>query len=114
MVAPVGAEDGEVPGPGEFGDKDALLASLVQEGTKATVKGTGEVDGTPVVFVKTSGSDGTVTLAIQTVGEPYVVQVRSDGMVLFDFSDWNAPVNVTAPAGAVSPADLMKEVGPSS
>ena len=66
------------------------------------------------VDVKTSGSDGTVTLAIQTVGEPYVVQVRSDGMVLFDFSDWNAPVNVTAPAGAVSPADLMKEVGPSS
>lgn len=29
------------------------------------------------------------------------------------FSDWNAPVSVTAPAGAVSPADLMKEVGPS-
>lgn len=114
VVAPVGATDGEVPGPGEFGDKDALLAPLIQEGAKATVKGTGEVDGTPVVFVKTSGSDGTATLAIQTVGEPYVVQVRSDGMVLFDFSDWNAPVNVTAPAGAVSPADLMKEVGPSS
>lgn len=113
VVTPVGTEDDEVTGLGEFGDKDALLASLVQEGAKATVKGTGEVDGTPVVFVKTIGSDGTVTLAIQTVGEPYVVQVRSDGVVLFDFSDWNAPVSVTAPAGAVSPDDLMKEAGPS-
>jgi len=114
VVTPTGTEDGEVPGPGDFGDKDDLLASLVQEGAKATVTGTGEVDGTPVVFVKTTGSDGTSTLAIQTVGEPYVVQVKGKEAGNIEFTNWNAPVTVTAPTGAVSPDELMKDAGPSS
>ena len=109
VVAPAGSEDDEVPGPGDFGDKDALLASLVQEGATATAAGTGEVNGTPVVFITTNGSDGTNTLAVQTVGEPYVVQVKGKDAGDIRFSDWNAPVNVTAPAGAVSPDDLIPQ-----
>lgn len=113
VVAPAGADESMFAGPGELGDKDALLASLVQEGGKATVAGTGEVKGTPVVFVKMSGSDGTATLAVQTVGEPYVVQVKGDQAGNIAFSDWNGPVSVTAPAGAVSPEELMKQDGAS-
>ena len=106
MVAPTGTEDAEVWGLDEFGDKDALLASLVQEGAKATTAGTGDVKGTPVVFVRTSGSDGTATVAIRTVGEPYIIQVKGDDTGSTSFSNWNAPVNVTAPTGAVSPDEI--------
>ncbi len=109
VVAPVGTGDDDVPGPGDLGDKDTLLASLTQEGITASVTGTGEVKGTPVVFVKTSGKEGTATLAIQTVGEPYAVQARGEATGNIDFSDWNAPVNVTAPTGAVSPDELIPE-----
>lgn len=109
VVAPADAPNDEGLGPGDFGDKDDLLASLVQEGATATVAGTGEVRGTPVVFVRTTGSDGTATLAVQTVGKPYVIQVKGKDTGNIAFSDWNAPVNVTAPDGAVSPDELMKQ-----
>ena len=113
VVAPTGSDDNASLGPGEFGDKDALLASLVQEGATATTAGTGEVNGTPVVFVKTKGADGAATLAVQTVGEPYVVQVKGKDTGDIRFSDWNVPVSVTAPAGAVSPDDLIPQDGAS-
>lgn len=109
VVAPVGADESAFAGPGELGDKDALLASLVQEGATATVAGTGEVKGTPVVFVKMNGSDGITTLAVQTVGEPYVVQAKGDQAGNIAFSDWNGPVSVTAPSGAVSPEELIPQ-----
>ncbi|MBM3697247.1 MAG: hypothetical protein FJW78_02005 [Actinobacteria bacterium] len=114
LVAPADADSDEGLGPGAFGDKDELLASLVQEGATATVTGTGEVKGTPVVFVRTKGSDGASTLAIQTVGEPYVVQVKGKEAGNIEFTNWNAPVTVTAPTGAVSPDELMKDADPSS
>ncbi|MFM8829344.1 MAG: hypothetical protein ACKOGE_08760, partial [Actinomycetota bacterium] len=76
--------------------------------------GTGDVKGTPVVFVRTKGSDGASTLAIQTVGEPYVVQVKGKEAGNIEFTNWNAPVTVTAPTGAVSPDELMKDADPGS
>lgn len=111
LVSPTDADSDEGLGPGDFGDKDELLASLVQEGATATVAGTGEVRGTPVVFVRTTGSDGTATLAVQTAGKPYVIQVKGKDTGNIALSDWNAPVDVTAPDGAVSPDELMKQAG---
>ena len=113
VVAPTSSDDNESLGPGEFGDKDALLASLVQEGATATTAGTGEVNGTPVVFVKTGSGADAATLAVQTLGEPYIVQVKGEGTGDIRFSDWNVPVSVTAPAGAVSPDDLIPQDGAS-
>ena len=99
---------------GTAADKDALLTSLLASEGAATVKGTGDVNGTPVVFVEVKNSDGNATLAIQTVGEPYPVQLtngKSKGAITF--SDWNAPVSVTAPAGAVRPDELTGKGGAS-
>jgi hypothetical protein len=109
VVSPTGTEGAEASALGEFGDKDALLASLVQEGAKATTAGTGDVKGTPVVFVRTGVLDDTATVAIRTVGEPYIIQVKGDDAGSISFSDWNAPVNVTAPTGAVSPDEIEAE-----
>jgi hypothetical protein len=111
----VSPEDGDDPaGLSDFADKDALLTSLLASEGTATVKGTGDVNGTPVVFVEVKNSDGNATLAIQTVGEPYPVQLtngKSKGAITF--SDWNAPVSVTAPAGAVRPDELTGKGGAS-
>ena len=45
--------------------------------------------------------------------EPYVVQAKGDQAGNIAFSDWNGPVSVTAPAGAVSPEELTKQDGAS-
>ena len=57
-----------------------------------------DVNGIPVVLLDDSEGDG--TLAIQTVGEPYPVQIAGNDQGesgVITFSDWNAPVSVTAP-----------------
>ena len=100
---------------GDFSGKDALLTSfLAPEGT-STVKGTGDVEGTPVVFVTVADGGDKGTLAVQTVGEPYPVQLTSQGSkAAITFSNWNAPVNVTAPTGAVSPDEIAGAGGDSN
>ena len=112
----VSPEDGDDPaGLSDFADKDGLLTSLLSPDGTATVKGTGDVNGTPVVFVDVKSSDGDGTLAFQTVGEPYPVQLTSgDSNGAITFSNWNAPVRVTVPAGAVRPDDLMGTGGASN
>lgn len=102
IAVPEGSGGDDLGGLGEFGQKDNLLQGILEPDGEVTVKGTGEVNGTPVVFL--DSSDGTGTLAIQTVGEPYPIQIKgsdksSSGQV--DFTNWNAPVNVTAPTDVV-------------
>ena len=110
-----GDDDDLLSDLGGFSDKDALLTSfLAPEGT-STVKGTGDVKGTPVVFVTVADGGDKGTLAVQTVGEPYPVQLTSQGTKgAITFSDWNAPVNVTAPTGAVSPDEIAGAGGGSN
>lgn len=104
-------------GFGDFADRNALLETVLGPDGTATVKGTGDVKGMPVVFVDVTRSDGKGTVAIQTVGEPYPVRVTSntkDGLGEVTFSDWNAPVTVSVPEGAVSAEELMKTAGGSN
>ena len=89
--------------------KDSLLEGLLAPEGGATVKSTGDVNGTPVVFLE--DAKGEYTLAIQTVGEPYPVQVKGGGANGSDavtFTNWNAPVNVTAPTDVVDISELAK------
>ncbi len=89
--------------------KDSLLEGLLAPEGGATVKGTGDVNGTPVVFLE--DAKGEYTLAIQTVGEPYPVQVKGGGANGSDavtFTNWNAPVNVTAPTDVVDISEVVK------
>ena len=92
-----------------FFQKDFLLEGLLSPEGGATVKTTGDVNGTPVVFLE--DAKGEYTLAIQTVGEPYPVQVKGGGANGSDavtFTNWNAPVNVTAPTDVVDISELAK------
>lgn len=89
--------------------KDSLLESLLSPEDWASVKSTGDVNGTPVVFLE--DTKGESTLAIQTVGEPYPVQVKSDGAKesgQISFTNWNASMNVTAPTDVVDIGQLAK------
>ena len=108
IAAPQDAGD-DLGGLGEFGQKDNLLKGILEADGTVTVKGTGEVNGTPVVFLEDTKGEG--TLAIQTVGEPYPVQIKgdgTDGSGKITFSDWNAPVSVTAPTDVVDIGELAK------
>jgi hypothetical protein len=105
----------DLAGLGQFGQKDDLLKGILEADGKVTITGTGEVNGIPVVFL--DSSDGTGTLAIQTVGEPYPIQIKgsdssSSGQV--DFTNWNEPVNVTAPTDVVDLSALANLGGDSN
>ena len=90
-----------------FFQKDFLLETLLSPEGGWTVKTTGDVNGTPVVFLE--DTKGESTLAIQTVGEPYPVQAkggRAQGSGEISFTNWNAPVNVTAPTNILDISEL--------
>ena len=92
---------------GSLFQKDAFLETMLTPEGGATVKGTGDVNGTPVVFLEDTTGKG--ALAIQTVGEPYPVQIKGDGpdgSGEITFTDWNAPVSVTAPTDVVDISQL--------
>ena len=92
-----------------FFQKDFLLETLLSPEGGWTVKTTGDVNGTPVVFLE--DTKGESTLAIQTVGEPYPVQAkggRAQGSGEISFTNWNAPVNVTAPTDVVDISEVVK------
>jgi hypothetical protein len=98
IVVPEGEGGDDLGGLGQFGQKDSLLKGILEADGELTVSGTGEVNGIPVVFLDDSKGEG--TLAVQTVGEPYPVQIKGDGTSgsgEINFTNWNAPVNVTAP-----------------
>ena len=90
-----------------FTDKTALFDSLLQDAENATVKGPGDVSGQPVVLLDDSKGG---TLAVATTGEPYPLQVSGSGdgnSGTLNFTNWNAKVTVTAPAGAVDIGALL-------
>ena len=103
-------DDGAFISFSEFLQKDEMLRSFISPKGTATVTGTGEVNGIPVVLLTITSEDGPGVLAIQTVGEPYPVQLKtkapSAGVIRF--TNWNAPVSVTAPANVIGPEDFEK------
>ena len=62
IVAPDEESAGQLGSLGQFGQKDELLKGILTPDGNATVKGTGEVNGQPVVLLEST--DGTGTLAI--------------------------------------------------
>ncbi len=114
LVAPEGASANGLEAFGELGQKDSLLNSVLTASGTVAVDGTGDVNGQPVVLLTSSGSAG--TLAIATTGEPYPVQVKSsdgsDGGQI-DFTDWNAPIEVTAPTDVLDIGALAQLGGAS-
>lgn len=87
-------------------DFEQLVAKTLTPTALPLVKsGTGTQNGTPVVFLTDAAHD---RLAVSLVGTPYPVAVipppTQQGQLTF--RDWNVPVTVTVPAGAISLAAL--------
>ena len=83
----------------ELTDLRTLTASLLSPTGPVTTAGQGTIQGTKVIYL----ADGTKgKLAVSLQGKPYPLQVTpakgSTGQVSFS---WDAPVTVSAPAGAV-------------
>ncbi len=97
-----------------FTSKDALFTSLLTNKTNVTLKGTGDVNGQPVVFLE---DDKNVTLAIATTGEPYPVQIKGSGGATtsaMNFTNWNGPVNAVIPADVIDIGKLVQAGGTGS
>ncbi len=108
LVVPSDGSAGQLSSLKDLGDKKALIDQTLSPDGTLTVKGTGDVDGQSVVFVDSSAGG---TLAVATTGTPYPVQItggdsKASGKITF--SDWNAPVNVTAPTDVLDLAALAK------
>lgn len=106
-----GADDG-LAAFAEFLQKDALLKGLLTPEGTPTVKGTDTVDGTPVVLISNGAKGAPATLAVRTVGPALPVQVAETGSdsAVMRFSDWGAPVSVTAPTNVIGPEDFERLV----
>ena len=100
-------------GLGQLGQKDSLLREIFESDDELTVEGTGTAVGAPVVFLEDSEDSGTI--AIQTVGEPYPVQIMAkEAAGVITFTEWNAPVVVGAPADVIDLDKLMNLGGSGS
>ncbi len=98
---------------GQLGQKDSLLREIFESDGELTVEGTGYAVGAPVVFLEDSEESGTI--AIQTVGEPYPVQIMAkEASGVITFTEWNAPVVVGAPADVIDLDKLMNLGGSGS
>ena len=98
LKVPADPSNDQLAALGQFGSKDGLIKQILTPQGDVTVTGTGDVNGTPVVNL--DSSKGTGTLSVQTVGEPYPVRIagaKGSNSGQIDFSNWNGPVDVTAP-----------------
>lgn len=98
LKVPADPSNDQLAALGQFGSKDGLIKQILTPQGDVTVTGTGDVNGTPVVNL--DSSKGTGTLSVQTVGEPYPVRIagaKGSNSGHIDFSNWNGPVDVTAP-----------------
>jgi hypothetical protein len=111
LLVPADSGSDEFEGFSELADKDSLLKGILAAEGEVSISGTDDVNGIPVVLLDDSEGDG--TLAIQTMGEPYPVQLAGNdqgesGQITF--SDWNAPVSVTAPTDVVDIDELVQNL----
>lgn len=77
---------------------------LAPRGSLSVIAGR-PVDGVPTLGLRDRGAGpGSATIYVATEGEPYPLLVVSgeEGETPLTFTDWNAPVTVKAPAGAIA------------
>jgi hypothetical protein len=82
-------------------DMDTFFSGALKPSGTVTKAGTTTVNGIQVVQLK-SGTGGSLFVSLE--GTPYPVEIQqnpSQGGGLATFSNWNAPVTVAAPAGAI-------------
>ncbi len=84
-----------------------LSQTLASHGT--LVKGpTSTVAGTPVIELHDTSDNG--SLFVATTGKPYPIQIVKHGSETgqITFTDWNHPVSLSAPSGAIDLSQLQQ------
>jgi len=103
----VPATDDDFRSIAQFGDMEILLReALDPDSDRITAGEVTDVDGQPALPL--SSRDG--TLYVATTGEPLPLQLvgGSDRRGKVTFTDWNEPVELTAPADAVDVGELQR------
>lgn len=100
------ATSGEFATLGNLTDMSQLLSTVLGQHGSLAKGGTSTVEGKKVVAVKDTSKGG--VLYVATTGKPYPVQISKSGSTggKVTFSEWDAPVTITAPTGAINISKL--------
>lgn len=100
------ATSGEFATLGNLTDMSQLLSTVLGQHGSLAKGGTSTIDGKKVVAVKDTSKGG--VLYVATTGKPYPIQISKSGSTggKVTFSEWNAPVTITAPTGAINISKL--------
>jgi hypothetical protein len=104
VLVPPSAAAGAGPGIDAFSDLDGILEQLLTPEGDVAKGATQPIRGVPAIGL--TGGSGTLWVAAE--GRPYPLRVAGRGPDQFiDFVEYDAPVSITAPAGAIEdPATL--------
>lgn len=100
------ATSGEFATLGNLTDMSQLLSTVLGQHGSLAKGGTSTIDGKKVVAVKDTSKGG--VLYVATTGKPYPIQISKSGSTggKVTFSEWDAPVTITAPTGAINISKL--------
>lgn len=101
-MAAAPATSGEFAQLGSLTNMSQLLGTVLGQHGSLSKTGTSTVSGKKVVGVKDTSKGG--VLYVATTGKPYPVQISKTGSTggTVTFDDWNAPLTITAPSGAIN------------
>jgi hypothetical protein len=104
------ATSGEFATLGGLTDMHQLLGTVLGQHGSLVKGGTSTISGKKVVAVKDTSKGG--VLYVATTGKPYPVQISKTGSTggKVTFSEWDRPITITAPTGAVNIEKLKSEV----
>lgn len=96
------ATSGEFAQLGSLTSMSQLLNTVLGQHGSLAKTGTSTVDGKKVVGVKDTSKGG--VLYVATTGKPYPVQISKTGSTggTVSFQDWNTPLTIAAPSGAIN------------
>ncbi|HUB35680.1 MAG TPA: hypothetical protein VL972_02555 [Solirubrobacteraceae bacterium] len=102
------ADKGELASLASLANLGKILDQSLASTGSLTKGSTSTVNGQPVIELTDSTKSG--SLFVATTGDPYPVQIRKHGAETgqVSFSDWNQPVDLTAPANAIDIGQLGK------
>lgn len=100
------ATSGEFATLGNLTNMSQLLSTVLGQHGSLAKGGTSTIDGKSVVAVKDTTKGG--VLYVATTGKPYPIRLSKSGSTggKVTFGEWDAPVTITAPSGAINISKL--------
>jgi hypothetical protein len=92
----------DLAGLADLTDLDAFITGIANGHGALVAGGTKTIAGRRAIGVRDTSKSGGGTLWIAAKGTPFPLQLtQAGGSASIEFEDWNAPVHVKAPAGAL-------------